>query len=300
MTAIRWYAVGTVAFLFATGCASNDQDDLVADSTTPATDATDSGSDTNPTDTPPSGSPGASGNDPDSGTADSDSSSSDGGQPANRPPIIESPGLASDGLVLTIAPQVTDPEGDEVTLLFDVDGIEVDPAQTPEDGPTNAELMLNFADVGYRSNVPITITATDSRGATTRQTYSREVTALARVSFPTLELGFNDPEACLGAGSRELSFQLDLTGAIESSVSGGITVTDAYPSWRLIASMVEFYEGEEPPPLRVGLSMTLSGIGSLVFAAPKTYTSDADVSIDAFTGTSCEGALTYSIIYDVT
>ena len=55
MTAIRWYAVGTVAFLLATGCASNDQDP-VADSTTPATDATDSGSDTSP-DTPPNGSP---------------------------------------------------------------------------------------------------------------------------------------------------------------------------------------------------------------------------------------------------
>jgi hypothetical protein len=299
LTAIRWYAVGTVAFLLASGCASSDQDP-VADSTTPATGATDIGSDTKPPDTPPNSSPGTSGDDPDSGTADSDSSGSGGGQRSNRPPIIESPGLASNGLVLSIEPEVSDPDGDEVTLLFDVNGTEVDPAQTPGDDPTTAEVMLNLADVGYRSNVPITIIATDSRGAATRQMYSREVTARTTVLFHNLDLMFHDPEACFNAGDREMSFQLDLTGAIEDSEGIGGFIVSERNSLSLYRGQPREYEGEEPPPVQFNLSVTMPGIGFLVFAAPRTYTSDADVSVNAFTGTPCEGTLRYSITYDVT
>jgi hypothetical protein len=40
----------------------------------------------------------------------------------NRSPAIEDPGLSSVGLTLTVAPTVSDPDGDEVTVEIEADG----------------------------------------------------------------------------------------------------------------------------------------------------------------------------------
>lgn len=261
-----------------------------------------------PTDNSDADSSSGSGN----GSGSAGSSGSGGGQPSNRPPDIESPGLTSAGLLLTIAAKVTDPDGDDVSLLFDIDGMEVDPAQTcshptckgeeqPGDFPTVAGVRLDFADIGYRSDVAVTITATDSHGATTRETYSHTISASTRVSFRDLNYAIDDPSACFSeTDSRVLSFTVVLDGAVPLKLSRDQTISTSNASGTLDTERPAGWHGKQPPPLEVFLSATLSDIGTTAFAAPRTYTGNAEETVNVFRKTPCAGSLTYVITFTTT
>jgi SAM-dependent methyltransferase len=266
-----------------------------------------------PTDSPGDESDSGSGSASESSSSSGTESGSGGGQPSNNPPVIDLPGLTSGGLVLFVAPEASDPDGDAVTLLFEVEGMTIDPAQTcstlgckgeeqPGDFPHAAAIPLDFADTGYRSDVAVTITATDSHGATSRQTYAHTVSARTRVNFRELTLAFNDPAACFSdQDTRVLTFSLDLTGAIDAtSGSGGITISGSSSGIKLAGGQGGTYDGEEPPPVGVLLSVTLSDIGSTGFAAPRQHTGDTEEIVTAFRNSPCAGTLTYVITHETT
>jgi hypothetical protein len=120
------------------------------------------------------------------------------------------------------------------------------------------------------------------------------------VSFSGVTLRYNDDEACFEeATSRTVRFAIGLAGAISHTTDRTVITTGPVFSGQSSAA-ASVITGLKPPPLLVRMTVELSGIGSLVFAAPKSYSSDADEAVNAFTGTPCEGTLTYSITHDVT
>lgn len=139
------------------------------------------------------------------GGAGSGPGSGDGGGPAgNRPPVIEDPGLSSDGMTLTIAPTVTDPDGDEVEVGYDDgSGLVLVSAQ-----PTRTYPVRDSAD-GYRYPVEVTIHATDVHGVVTEQTVSHELAAISTVVVRTVELKLQDPKKCFADTEAE-RFTADL------------------------------------------------------------------------------------------
>ncbi|HEX6195768.1 MAG TPA: hypothetical protein VFZ37_07650 [Jiangellaceae bacterium] len=226
------------------------------------------------------------------GSAGSSGSASSGtGRSSNRPPVIESPGLASEGLVLLIEPNVNDPDGDDVALLYDVGGMEV--CRTTE--PCNVE--LDFADIGYQGDVAVTIIGTDSHGATTRETYSHTVRAITDVHFADLGYAINDAHACLGSlERRELTYRVHLDGAIVDVIDDSVGITALNPTGFLPGQRFASFEGEQPPPLSVSLQATLSDFRRTVFTA-SPYSSDEQVSVTIARDSPCEGVLTFSVVF---
>ncbi|HEX6195770.1 MAG TPA: hypothetical protein VFZ37_07660 [Jiangellaceae bacterium] len=255
---------------------------------------TEPGVDRHDTDGQPSSENAPAGGGPPPDDEDAESGSGEG-ESTNRPPVIDSPGLASDGLVLTIKPEVTDPDGDDVTLLYDVNGKTVDPAQSCT-APA-CEISLNVADVGYQSNVPVGIIATDSNGATTRETYSHTVRARTYVRVSRLRYAIDNPSACFRTvESRELSFRLVLTGAVVADVDHTRTIFSSSARGTLDNDYYsDEFVGEQPPPVDVLLSVTLSDIGTSGFPAPRSYSTDAENTLQIGRGTECEGAVTYNV-----
>ncbi len=211
--------------------------------------------------------------------------------------------------MLTIAPEVSDPDGDDVTLLFEVNGTTVDPAQTcstigckgeeqPGDFPDRAAVLLDFADVGYAADVAVTIIATDAHGATSRETYSHAVSARTRVSFRDFSYTIDDPAACFSdTASRVLSFSREFKGAFSSIHMRELTISASSPSGTLDIDRAGEWHGTPSPPLEVSLSVSLSGIGTTAFAAPRSYSSDAQETVNIGRGSPCEGVVTYRITF---
>jgi len=232
-----------------------------------------------------------------------------GGAPGNQPPVVEDAGLTSDGLILRIAPAVSDPDGDGVTLLFEVDGQLVDPATTcysdplckgdelATGTPTKAAVRLDHTRVGYRPEATVVVTATDRRGATTRETFSHQLTAVAVVAFRDLRFGVADPAACFrDEPERKLTAAVELTGAVTYANRYARTLTASRSSVPLDAPRTVELTGQAPPPLRVSLSGSFAG-WSQGFAAPRTYQQSQQVVVPAFTQSpDCEGEFAFSVV----
>lgn len=86
--------------------------------------------------------------------------------PDNQPPVIEDLNLSADGLALSVLPIVSDPDGDEVSLDFEVEGAE---PRIPPSGD-RARATFSYDDVGERHEATVTVTATDTHGASSQQT----------------------------------------------------------------------------------------------------------------------------------
>jgi hypothetical protein len=215
---------------------------------------------------------------------------------SNRPPVIDSAGLSSSGLTLTIDPEVSDLDGDDVTVAFDVNGIPVDLEQAcfAHDA---CQVPLDVADVGYQSDADVTIIATDSRGAETRETYSHTVSARTFVRVARLRYTIDNPSACFReVESRELSFRLVSTGAVVADIDRSRTIFSSSAAGPLDNDLFsDELVGEPPPPVEVSLSVTLEGIGTSGFPRPRSYTSDAEETLSLGPGTTCEGSVTYKV-----
>jgi len=232
-----------------------------------------------------------------------------GGAPGNQPPVVEDAGLTSDGLILRIAPTVSDPDGDGVALLFEVDGQLVDPATTcfsdplckgdelDTATPTKAAVRLDHTRVGYRPEASVVIVATDRRGATTRETFSHQLTAVAMVAFRDLRFRVADPAACFrDEPERKLTAAVELTGAVTYANRYGRTLTANRSSVPLDAPRTVELAGQAPPPLRVSLSGSFAG-WSQGFAAPRTYQQSQQVVVPAFTqDPDCSGEFAFSVV----
>lgn len=229
--------------------------------------------------------------------------------PDNQPPVVEDAGLTSDGLILRIAPTVSDPDGDDLTLQFEVDGQLVDPATTCYDDPlckgdelstgtpTKAAVRLDHTKVGYQPQASVVVVATDRRGATTRASFSHQLTSVAVVAFRDLRFRVADPAACFqDEPERELTAAVELTGAITYANRYGRTLTANRSSVPLDAPRTVEFTGQAPPPLRVSLSGSFAG-WSQGFAAPRTYQQSQQVVVPAFTqAPDCAGEFAFSVV----
>jgi hypothetical protein len=253
------------------------------------------------------GQPGDSGSAGGTGTAGSGGTGSGdpgGGPPANQPPVVDDPGLSSDGMVLRIAPTVTDPDGDEVSLLFEVGGTEVDPATScyldplckgdefPSQTPTKAAVRLDPSQVGHRYEAPVVIIATDSRGATTRESFTHVVAAVSTVTVRDLEFRVRNPADCFqDEPSRALRVTLGLRGPVNhtSTVTRGLTQDRSVVA--LLSAMTGEVVGQEPAQAVRFTDGSFAG-ASANFA--RTHRQSADQGFSAFSG-DCQGHFTYSI-----
>jgi hypothetical protein len=175
-----------------------------------------------------------------SGEGSGSGSGGNGRPPGNRPPVIEDPGLSSDGMTLTIAPKVTDPDGDAFTVGYAVDGTEVT--------AVSQELTYRFFvdDVGYRHEAQVTITATDEHGATTEDTFTETLTAVTTVTFGIFEFSVVNPEQCFAkAEAWRLTGFLQLSGAVKATTNineelrrgrSRITLLDDRPSAQVVGA----------------------------------------------------------------
>lgn len=136
--------------------------------------------------------------------------SSGGGSAGNRPPVIEDPGLSSDGMTLTVAPTVTDPDGDPVEVGYD-DGTGL---VLVSEQPTRSYPVTDSAD-GYRYPVEVTIHATDASGAAAQETFTHQLEAISTVVVRRIELKLESPQSCFAdSGAERFTADLALRGAV--------------------------------------------------------------------------------------
>jgi len=137
--------------------------------------------------------------------------SGSGDEPAaNRPPVIEDPGLSSDGMTLTVAPTVSDPDGDPVEVGYD-DGTEF---VLVSEQPTLTYPVKDSPD-GYGYPVELTIHATDAHGAVTRETFTHQLEAISTVVVRRVELRLESPQSCFAnSGAERFTADLVLAGAV--------------------------------------------------------------------------------------
>lgn len=255
-----------------------------------------------------------------SGGSDSGGTSSGGsggGEPANRPPVIEDPGLSSDGMLLTIAPTVSDPDGDDVTLLFEVNGETVDPATDTggesgafrterTDDPTVAVVKFLYREVGFSPEASVAIAATDDRGAQISESFALDLSARTTVSVGEAVFELADPSSCFERPetSVALVYRLEFSGAIEQT-SDGIGSVGSDGRVVIAGPSTERYEGVEPPPLKAAVSATLvrqlpDGRWTVEFGPRETGGPNIGrLNLDVARGTPCEGVLSFSLGFRV-
>jgi hypothetical protein len=230
-----------------------------------------------------------------SGGTGSGGTGTGGGQPANRAPVIEDPGLSSDGLTLTIAPVVTDPDGDRLTYDVRVDG---EPVADFAGGPV--EVTFDVADAGYTHTASVALAVTDSRGATTRETFTHALAAVTTVRFHNVSYTVDDPAACfMDEEFRFLDGEVQLSGAMTFSDDFDVSVneqlaTDLAFSFNESARFV----GEEPPALKVRVLLSFGGYTS-ASQAEYTQSMDRQVPVGGPSGSDCRSSFRYSVDFDV-
>jgi hypothetical protein len=157
-----------------------------------------------PTDDPDSGSSAASTSESDtsSSSGDSDSSggsgsgSAGGGEPENQPPVIEDMGLSRpgpEGLMLLIEPNVSDPNGDDVSVSIEVDG---EPLQIVDPARPKVAFRFSYDEVGAEHEAAVAVTATDAHGASTQQTETYRLVAYHALRLTNMRFTVTNPTDC--------------------------------------------------------------------------------------------------------
>jgi hypothetical protein len=143
----------------------------------------------------------------------SGSGSSGGGGPENQPPVIEDLSLSSDGLSLRIETVVSDPDGDEVSLAIEVDGV----LRTIHDG-NKAFAAFSYSDVGEEHEASVTVTATDPDGASAWQTASHLLVAKTTVTVRNVTFRILSTASCFDAApAHRIVGRLTLSGVVGGS-----------------------------------------------------------------------------------
>jgi hypothetical protein len=215
---------------------------------------------------------------------------SGGGPSANQPPRIEDPGLSSDGLLLAIQPTVSDPDGDDVSLLFEVDGEAVPPAD-----PTRAEVRFDLDEVDYQHEASVTITATDSLGATTSETFTHALAAISTVRVTDISFKVDQPAVCFAdEPTRTLRVTLQLSGHVTDSRDSTRALSRNRPEVTLLGEASAEVVGERPSQ-QIRLSdLEFAGMSDGGFV--RTYRSQSlrTEELRPFSG-GCSGAFHYTV-----
>lgn len=209
-----------------------------------------------------------------------------GAGPGNRPPVIDDPGLSSDGLLLRIAPAVTDPDGDDLTLLYRVFGGIVDPTRVcyneplckGEAFPDGRRASFRFAAqiVGYRYDAEVTVIAIDDRGATTEETFTHTVEAVTEVTVSDIEFRLFRARNCFDATPRRsMTGRVELTGPVTATRAFSIEMSSSSPGFTLPVGGTSDVVGEEAALQVVDISVEFAGDSDELHKAHRSNTNQA-------------------------
>jgi hypothetical protein len=216
--------------------------------------------------------------------------SSGGGGPGNRPPVIEDPGLSSDGLILTVAPTVSDPDGDQVRVEVTADGQPVGMSGDPPRGT----VAYPYQTYGAEPEASVTIVVTDAGGASAQETVSHQLRAVTTVTLQDVRFTLSQPNNCFGdVRARRLVGTLILSGPVRETVS----FNEELRLDRTAVTLLDSREGtgSGAPAESVILSADLAGQRD---THDETHRDRRTVFKAMFTATDgCRGLLSYSIAF---
>lgn len=221
----------------------------------------------------------------------------DGGAPANRAPVIDDPDLSSDGLILSITPTVTDPDGDEVTLVTVVDGEEVAPNAMDPDSEFATYVRFDHDEVGYTHTAKIEISATDSRGATTQRAFFHELAAVTTVTVRDMTFKVRSPSSCFAdEAARRLTADVRLVGPATATVA----INEELRADRSSVVLLDRASGEmtgSPTSQRIFFSN--GAFAGELDSANFSHTTSDGVLRHLFGLDVCRGVLTYRVDFTV-
>lgn len=137
----------------------------------------------------------SSSDDPGSSSGSGSGSTGDG-EPENQPPVIEDMGLSRpgpEGLMLLIEPSVSDPDGDDVSMSIEVDG---EPLQLADPARPKIAFRFSYDEVGAEHEAAVTVTATDTHGASTQQTETYRLVAKYALRLTNMRFTVTNPTDC--------------------------------------------------------------------------------------------------------
>lgn len=202
--------------------------------------------------------------------------------------MIEDPGVSSDGLTLTVAPTVVDPDGDQVRVEVAADGQPVDMSGDPPHGTVE----YPYETYGAEPEVSVTIVVTDTGGASAHETISHQLRAVTTVTLQNVRFTVSQPNNCFGdVRARRLVGSLTLSGPVQESIS----FNEELRLDRTQVTLLDSREGSASgaPPEQVILTADFAG---QVDAHSQTHRDRNRVFKSLFTATDgCRGLLSYSI-----
>ena len=239
-----------------------------------------------------SGDPG-SGGEPGTGTSGGESGTgTSGGGAANRAPVIDDPGLSTDGLTLTVAPQVTDPDGDQVTV-----GIVVDGQPVGTDAAGTARVTFDPAQGGYTRDASVQVLATDSRGAVAEEVSATTLRAVTRAEVHAVRFEVTNPGDCFAdEPARRLTGSLQFYGSVRRTVQISEELRPDRTRIALLDSEAAEIVGKEPV-LRVILAGGRLANGTDIVSRVHPADDTGTFGHDLFQHTTCHGVLTYRVTF---
>jgi hypothetical protein len=215
-----------------------------------------------------------------------------GGAAENRPPVIEDAGLSSDGLTLTVAPTVTDPDGDPVTVGIELAGT---PVATDADG--TARVTFDPAD-GYQQAAAGRVVATDSHGAAVEQSFTETLRAVTEVELRDVQFEVTSAASCFAnEPAHRLTGSLQFYDAVRRTVQVSQELRPNRPRVTLLEAESAELVGTAPV-LRVLLLSGSLADGRDVLSQVHRAGDTGRFRHDLFDGGSCRGVLSYQLSFD--
>jgi hypothetical protein len=209
---------------------------------------------------------------------------------ANQPPEIEDPGISSRGMTVFVLPAVSDPEGDTVEVVVEVDGERA--LEGKADDPALWR-TLDPADVGYEHEATVVISAEDARGNITTETFVQPVqhrreVALRDMTFRLVDVG------CIAVGFRPFDLFVDFSfsGAVTDEGSAGWPVPEVHP-----VELPDFEGLQLGAPSAQGIQLVIErdieGERRQIYAT--SLTESREVERELFVDTACPMTLSFSV-----
>lgn len=209
--------------------------------------------------------------------------------PSNQPPIIEDPGISSDGMELAIAPVVSDPDNDPVEVFFELDGTRL---IIPQDADSATTTVTRGSD--YVVDVSVAIGVTDSAGNEVVETFDHELQAVTTVTVRDLRFTVASSACFEEEAAQRIEANIQLRGAAEqvSNVSRELRADNSE------VTLVDEATGElagEPPSQRVFVLPALDG---RLDSHDLSHSAPEEVLVPMFETLPCQGFLSYEIEMD--
>lgn len=215
---------------------------------------------------------------------------------ANQPPIIEDPGITSTGMRLNVAPLIADPDSDALTIDISAEPGGVVSCDGCPPGPIKGgQFRYDPAEVGFASDVVVSIRVADGAGNETVETFEHRLLAISTVE---LRANFNmtGASACFSdKAAVRLAGEIEAGGSISDTFSFSEELRPDRTRILIVADSREIV-GEGPSPLTVSFNGELD---EHVDSTEREFVRTDQVIENLFTNQSCRGSLIWTVDLDV-